>query len=112
MKKLIQEDTLLEPELMMPFSEYRKGSATYGPLIATIMDWLRIHKTTEKGTKIVANLDRFLKETNIELKFLMQFIENKNKTNLISFDINIENNKIIFSNLNKSRDYNKESKEL
>ena len=108
MKKLIQEDALLEPQ-MIPFSEYRKGSATYGPMIASIMDWLRMYKTTEKGNEIVADLDKFLKETNIELEFLMQFIENKQKTKLISFDVHVDGNKIIFSNLNKSRDYNNEN---
>lgn len=104
--KNIKEDTLIEPE-MITFSEYRKGSATYGQMVAAIMDWLRMYKTNEKGDKIIANLDKFLNETNIELETLKQFIENKRKTNLVSFDIEINGDKIIFSNLNKSREYTK-----
>ena len=111
MKKLIQEDTLLDTS-MIPFSEYRKGSALYGQMIASIMDWLRNYKNSEKVHRISVDINKFLQETNIDLNLLKQFIENKKQTKLVEFDVDIIGNRVVFDGLNKSRDYNKESNEV
>lgn len=102
-KNMIKEFKNFNPETtkVMNFGEYRKGSTKYGGMVDSIMSWLRMHKE-EKSDTIKVNLDKFLKETNIDISELEDFLQN-NQTKLISFDISISDNLITFSNLNNTK---------
>ena len=96
---MLKEDKLLNFE---NFFEYRKGSKEFGGIVASVMDWLRLHKNqSDPVDHIETNLDSFLKETNIDLQKLKKFIESKTK--LINFKIEINGDKILFLNLNDSK---------
>ena len=81
--------------------EYRKGSNEFGTITTKIMEWLRIHKTDSKITKIKTTLNKFLSETNIKLEDLTKLIHSKH--NLYNFKIKVDNSDIIFYNLNDSK---------
>jgi hypothetical protein len=102
-KKMIKEFKNFNPVTtkVMNFGEYRKGSTKYGGMVDSIMSWLRMHKE-EKSDTIKVNLDKFLKETNIDINELEDFLQN-NQTKLISFDISVSNEIITFSNLNNTK---------
>ena len=81
--------------------EYRKGSNEFGSIVSKIMDWLRIHKTDAKITKLKTNINKFLSETNIKLEELQKLINSKH--NLYNFKIILDNDTIIFDKLNDSK---------
>lgn len=98
------EDVLIDtkPTEIIKFGEYRKGSSKYGQLVDTIMTWLRLHKTSgDNIKKISTKLNKFLSETRIKLEDLQSFLKEKDKTNLISYDIKIIGDEIYFSGLAK-----------
>lgn len=83
--------------------EYRKGSNKFGDLISRIMEFLRLpefkpHLEENDGLKF--KIDDFQKRSNINIDEIKRLL-NKDH-NLYSFDINIEDNYITFSNINNT----------
>lgn len=97
----IKEEVLVEPESIVKFGEYRKGSGKYGELVKAIMMWLRTYR---KGTSsfISTPVSKFLKETGIKYEELEKFIDDLPTTKLISFSIDLYGGSIIFSELNNT----------
>jgi hypothetical protein len=77
--------------------EYRKGSNKFSGLIHDIMLFLRNYENI--GDELIIPLSEFLNNVNINIDELKEFIES-DYNNLISFNIKIDNNNIIFYNLN------------
>jgi hypothetical protein len=96
----IKEDVLVSPVQVQKFGEYRKGSGEYGDLVNATLEWLRTYRKKDNALKV--SLKKFLKETNIKLEDLQNFIANKDKTNLISFNIDIQGDQVIFTDLDKT----------
>ena len=100
----VNEDMINQkPTEIKKFGEYRKGSNKFGGLVDKMMSWLRLHKTDPKITKLRSDLNIFLQESNISYEELISFLNDENKSNLISFDIEVFNDKIEFSKLNDSK---------
>lgn len=78
--------------------EYRKGSNKFSGLIHDIMLFLRNYENI--GDELKIPLSIFLNNVNITLEELEKFL-NSDSNNLISFNIKIENDNIIFYNLDK-----------
>jgi len=97
---IINEENL-ENDKILNFSEYRKGSNKYGILIDGMMMWLRTYRK-DNSNIIISNLDKFLKESNINKDLLIEFLNDIENTNLINFKISIENDQIKFYDLNKT----------
>jgi hypothetical protein len=96
----IKEDMVTTPVQVQKIGEYRKGSDQYGALVNSILEWLRTYRKQEDGLKV--SIEKFLKETNLTLEELQSFLQNKDKTKLISFDIDIQDGQVIFTNLGKT----------
>ena len=103
-KYFLTEDMLdeKEPEVER-FGEYRKGSGEFGGLIDRMMTWLRNYKDDPKVTRIKTKTDKFLKESGIEYEELQKFIERKQETNLVTFNVEVIGDEVQFSGLNDSK---------
>jgi hypothetical protein len=83
--------------------EYRRGSSKFGGLLTKIMEYLRLFDNDSKTLKF--DIKNFESETNIELKDVEELIKANNETKtLFDFNIEIQNDEIIFSNLNNKQD--------
>lgn len=80
--------------------EWRKGSEKYAGLIEGIMLYLRNFEEIDKSKPIIISIDDFTKNVNTSKEELLKFLEDE--TNLISFDMKIEGDNVIISNLDKS----------
>lgn len=85
------------------FGEYRKGSSKFGGLISKIMEFLRIpefknHIEENDGLKF--EIVDFETRSHIKIDKIKQLL-NKDH-NLYSFDIDIDDKYITFSNINKT----------
>lgn len=81
--------------------EYRKGSSEYGGILTKLLEFLRIYKTTDSDTLEfkIKDFETKSKMTIDEIKKLIKSKEDGQK--LYDFNIVIDNNKLIISNLNK-----------
>jgi hypothetical protein len=85
------------------FGEYRKGSEKYGKIVSRIMEFLRLpefknHIGENDGLRF--EIADFEARSNIRVDKIKQLL-NKDH-NLYSFDINIDDKYITFSNLSKT----------
>ena len=85
------------------FGEYRKGSEKFGKLLSRIMEFLRlpefkIHLEENDGLRF--DIDDFEKRSHIKVDNIKQLLNNDN--NLYSFDIDIDDKCVTFSNIRKT----------
>lgn len=84
--------------------EYRKGSTKFGNLVNSIMEFLRLPEFKNKldeNDGIKFEISDFEKRSNISIEKIKQLLNNDN--NLFSFNINIDDKHITFSNIKKTR---------
>jgi len=81
--------------------EYRKGSKKFGGLLVKLMEFLRIHKN--ENNKIIFNINDFEKQSNIKINDIKSLLSDDKGKNLYKFDINIDNDNIIFTNLTSDK---------
>jgi len=100
----VQRAPLGDPPKIKKFQEfegeYRKGSNKFGGVVNDIMMFLRLYKTDTKNDIIKFNIDEFQNISNIDIKRIKHMLDSN--SNLISFDIEIDDKYIIFSKLNKA----------
>lgn len=82
--------------------EFRKGSLEYGDLVSKLLEFLRIYKT-ENDDKLVFNTSDFEKSSNIKIDEIIELNELPNKKSLYNFDIEVRDDKIIFTNLENKK---------
>ena len=71
-------------------------------MISSIMDWLRLHKSKgDTVNRIEVEKNKFFSQTNIKEVDFLSFLKEKNKINLVSFDIQLFGDKVVFDDLNK-----------
>ncbi len=85
------------------FGEYRKGSDKFGKIVSLIMEFLRLPEFANKlkendGLKF--ELADFEKRSNIKIDKIKQLLNTDH--NLYSFDIDIDDKYITFSNIKKT----------
>lgn len=85
------------------FGEYRKGSNKFGKLVSRIMEFLRLpefknHIEENDGLKF--EISDFEERSHIKVDKIRQLLNNDH--NLYSFDINIDDKHIVFSNIKKT----------
>lgn len=85
------------------FGEYRKGSNKFGKIVSLIMEFLRMpefnnHLKENDGLRF--ELDDFEKRSNIKIDEIKQLLSDDH--NLYSFDIEIDDKYITFSNIKKT----------
>jgi hypothetical protein len=97
-KKLIKENKKILRFNDLENIEYRKGSSKYGNLVIKLMEFLRMFKNKENN-EIIFNIDDFEKQSYIKISEIEELINDEKSKNLIRFEIKIENDKIIFSDL-------------
>lgn len=88
--------------------EFRKGSLEYGDKIKQLIEFLRIYKN-ENDDKLIFNINDFEKSSKITLSEVEEIKNLPYKKNLINFDIDVKDNKIIFSNLQNKKSIHTES---
>ena len=86
-------------EYVRETGEYRKGSDKYAGLVHGIMLYLRNFELNLSKPAII-KIDDFIKNVNTTKKELESFINDS--TNLINFDIKIEGDNVIITNLDKT----------
>jgi hypothetical protein len=82
------------------FGEYRKGSNKFGKLLSRIMEFLRLPEYKnhiDENGKLKFKIPDFEAKSHIKISKIKDLLNTKN--NLYSFDINIDDNYITFSNL-------------
>ena len=80
--------------------EYRKGSEKFGNIVSRIMEFLRLPEfknDIDENGEIKFEISDFQKRSHINVNKIKDLLNTDN--NLYSFDININDNYIIFSNL-------------
>ena len=80
--------------------EYRKGSNKFGKIINIIMEFLRLPEfksKLEENDGLKFKISDFEKRSHINIDEIKQLLNNDN--NLYSFDIKIDGDYIIFSNI-------------
>jgi hypothetical protein len=85
------------------FGEYRKGSDKYGKIINRVMEFLRLpeFKThIEENDGLKFEIADFEKRSHINIDKIKQLLSGDH--NLYSFDINIDDKYITFSNIKKT----------
>jgi hypothetical protein len=83
--------------------EYRKGSSEFGSLINRIMEFLRLpeFKTQlDDNDGLKFNIEDFEKRSHIKVEEIKQLLNNDH--NLYSFNIEISDKYITFSNINNT----------
>lgn len=88
--------------------EFRKGSLEYGDKVKQLIEFLRIYKN-ENDDKLSFNLKDFEEKSKMSIKDLDEIIKLPYKNQLINFDIEIINNKILFTNLQNKKSVHTES---
>lgn len=78
--------------------EYRKGSDKFGGIVSDIMMFLRMFKKNEQKDTLKFRIDDFQKKSNIDINRIKQLLDSD--SNLLSFDIKIDDEYITFTNLN------------
>ena len=85
------------------FGEYRKGSDKFGKLVSRIMEFLRLPEfknKLEENDGLRFEIADFEARSHIKVDAIKQLLNNDN--NLYSFDIDIDEKHITFSNINKT----------
>jgi hypothetical protein len=85
------------------FGEYRKGSEKFGKIVSRIMEFLRLpefKKHIEENDGIKFEIADFENRSHIKVDKIKQLLNTDH--NLYSFDINIDDKYITFSNINKT----------
>jgi len=85
------------------FGEYRKGSDKFGKIINRVMEFLRLpeFKThIEENDGLKFEISDFEKRSHINIDKIKQLLSGDH--NLYSFDINIDDKHITFSNIKKT----------
>lgn len=83
--------------------EYRKGSSKFGKILLNIMEFLRMPEFKnhiEENDALKFNIADFETRSHIKIDKIKQLLNNDH--NLYSFDIDIDDNYITFSNLKKT----------
>ena len=83
--------------------EYRKGSSKLGTIISRIMEFLRLPEfkiKLEENDGLKFKIEDFEKRSHIKIAEIKQLLTTDN--NLYSFDIEIKDDFIIFSNIKKT----------
>lgn len=85
------------------FGEYRKGSNKFGKIVLNIMEFLRLpefknHIEENDGLKF--EIADFETRSHIKVDKIKQLLQNDH--NLYSFDINVDDKYITFSNIKKT----------
>lgn len=93
--KRIEEDKILK------FSEYTPTKYNGVVLIDNIMLWLR---NFENKNAIKVKLDVFLNQSKVDKDKFLTFVDEMYKTKRVEFDIKIDGDYVIFSNLLKKSD--------
>ncbi|MFW6243281.1 MAG: hypothetical protein ACOC2W_03890 [bacterium] len=88
--------------------EFRKGSLEYGDMVKQLIEFLRIYKN-ENDDKLLFNLKDFEEQSKISKDDILEIIKLPFKNSLINFDIEIINNKILFTNLQNKKSIHSES---
>ena len=91
--------------------EYRKGSKKFGALLLKLMEFLRIHKDKEENS-IEFSIEQFQNESNISIDEIKQLLSDEKGKNLYKFDIQITDDKIIFTNLTSDKNRFFENREF
>lgn len=78
--------------------EYRKGSDEFGGIVNDLMMFLRMFKDDEQKDTLKFRIDDFQNRSNISIERIQQLLNSN--TNLLSFDIKIDDKYITFKNLN------------
>ena len=78
--------------------EYRKGSNKFGGLVSDLMMFLRMFKDDGKKSTLKFKIGDFQKKSNIDIEKIQQLLDSD--ANLLSFDIKLDKDHIIFTNLN------------
>jgi hypothetical protein len=82
--------------------EFRKGSLEYGGLVSKLLEFLRIYKN-ENEDELVFNIKDFEKASNLNIDEIIKLNELPNKKSLYNFNVEIKDDKIIFSNLENKK---------
>ena len=85
------------------FGEYRKGSDKFGKIVSLIMEFLRLPEfknKLEENDGLKFELADFEKRSNIKIDKIKQLLNTDH--NLYSFDIDIDDKYITFSNIKKT----------
>jgi len=85
------------------FGEYRKGSNKFGKLVSRIMEFLRLPEFKnhlEENDGLRFELTDFENRSHIKTDKIRQLLNNDH--NLYSFDIDIDDKHITFSNIKKT----------
>lgn len=88
--------------------EFRKGSLEYGDKIKQLVEFLRIYKN-ENDDKLMFDLDDFERKSKMDRKDLIEIKKLPYKNHLVNFDIEIINNKVLFTNLQNKKSIHTES---
>ena len=83
--------------------EYRKGSSKFGKILLNIMEFLRMPEFKnhiEENDALKFNIEDFETRSHIKIDKIKQLLNNEH--NLYSFDIDINDSYITFSNLKKT----------
>ena len=85
------------------FGEYRKGSNKFGKIVSRIMEFLRLpefKQHIEENDGLKFEIADFEARSHIKIDSIEQLLSNDH--NLYSFDIDINDKYITFSNINKT----------
>lgn len=91
--------------------EYRKGSKKFGSLLVKLMEFLRIHKDKEDNS-IEFTIDDFENQSNIKIDDVKKLLSDDKGKNLYKFDIQITDDKIVFTNLTSDKNRFFESSDI
>ena len=92
------EDTRIKS--FKEFGEYRKGSSNFGKLLSRIMEFLRLPEYknhVDENGELKFKIPEFEAKSHIKINKIKNLLNTEN--NLYSFDINIDDDYITFSNL-------------
>lgn len=101
--KSYKEDTNRIKSFKEYFGEYRKGSDKFGKIVSLIMEFLRLPEFANKlkeNDGLRFELADFEKRSNIKIEKVQQLLSTDH--NLYSFDIDIDDKYITFSNIKKT----------
>jgi len=101
--KSYKEDTNRIKSFKEYFGEYRKGSDKFGKIVSLIMEFLRLPEfkiKLEENDGLKFELADFEKRSNIKIEKIKQLLNTDH--NLYSFDIDIDDKYITFSNIKKT----------
>ena len=82
--------------------EYRKGSLKFGGLLIKLMEFLRIYKDKEEKN-LSFNIKDFEDKSNIKIDEIKTLINDEEGKTLYKFDINVNDDNIVFTNLTSDK---------